>query len=98
MEHGFVGDGEFLPAHQDAAVTVQPGVRALDYPAPWLAGMRGCGGPILATAADVGDEAVIVGELPGAIVIVALIQAQVLGLRRRRVGAGRHRGVQRLLQ
>lgn len=33
MEHGEVGVGAFLPADEDAAEAVEPGVGAFDHPA-----------------------------------------------------------------
>ena len=44
-------------------------------------------GAVFAAAADMGDEAVVVSDLPGAVVVIALIQVQMLRLRRGGCGA-----------
>ena len=81
MEHGEVGVGAFLPAGEDAAEAVKPGVGAFDDPA---AGAEAgyaleCLG-FLAAAADVGGEAELGGELVQLAVVVALVDAQPLRL------------------
>jgi len=87
VEHGEVGVGAFLPAGEDAAVAVEPGVGAFDDPA---AGSEAglvfeCLG-FLAAAADVGGEAELVQELADLVVVVAAVEAQPLRLLRCRLG------------
>ncbi len=50
---------------------------ALDHPAVGRVGVGWRCAAILAATADMGDETEIVGELTRAVVIVALVQAQV---------------------
>ena len=83
MEHGQVGVGAFLPAGEDAAEAVEPGVGALDDPAACteahLALDRLC---FLAAAADVGGERELLGELADLLVVVGGVEAEPLpGLR-----------------
>ena len=77
VEHREVKVGAFLPAGEDATEAVQPGVGALDDPAAGAeAGLAlDCLG-FLATAADVGGEAELGGELVHLWVVVALVEAQ----------------------
>ena len=79
MQHREVGVGAFLPAGEDAAEAVEPGVRTLDDPAArtetGLALDRRC---FLATAADVGDERELLAELAHLAVVVAAVEAEPL--------------------
>ena len=87
MEHGEVGVGAFLPADEDAAEAVEPGVGALDHPAAGaeagLAFERLC---LLAARADVGGEAELGGELVHLGKVVALVEAEPLRLFGGRLG------------
>ena len=86
MEHGEVGVGAFLPADEDAAEAIEPGVGALDDPAAGAeAGFAfECLG-FLAAAADVGGERELVAEVAHLVVVVALVEAQPLRLLPRRL-------------
>ena len=87
MEHGEVGVGAFLPAGEDAAEAVEPGVSALDHPAsgtePGLVFDR-LG--FLAAAADVRGEAELVEQVADLVVVVAAVEAEPLRLLSRRLG------------
>ena len=87
MEHGEVGVGAFLPAGEDAAEAVEPGVGAFDDPAAGaeagLAFDRLC---FFAAAADVGGERELLGELADLVVVVGGVEAEPLRLLR--VGFG----------
>ena len=88
MEHREVGLGAFLPAGEDAAEAVEPGVGALDDPAAGaeagLAFDRVC---FFATAADVGGEGELLGQLADLAVVVAAVEAEVVRLCRRWLGS-----------
>ena len=87
MEHGEVGVGAFLPAGEDAAEAVEPGVGALDDPAAGAeAGLALDRLRFLAAAADVGGEGELVGELVDLWLVVAGVEAE--PLRRSGVGIG----------
>ena len=79
MEHREVGVGAFLPAGEDAAETIEPGVGALDDPAACaeagLALDRLC---FLAAAADVRGEREFVGECADLVVVVGGVEAEPL--------------------
>ncbi len=79
MEHREVGVGAFLPAGEDAAEAVEPGVGALDDPAvgaeAGLAFDRLC---FFAAAADVGREAELVEQFADLVVVVATVEAEPL--------------------
>jgi hypothetical protein len=81
VEHGQVRVGPLLPADEDAAEAVEPGVGALDHPASGtMAGLaleRLC---LLRAGANVGGEAELAGELVHLGEVVALVQAQALRL------------------
>ncbi len=80
MEHGEVGVGAFLPAGEDAAETIQPGVGAFDDPAAGAeAGLVFDRLRFFATAADVGGESELRGELADLVVVVGGVEAQPLG-------------------
>ena len=87
MEHRQVGVGAFLPAGEDAAEAVEPGVGAFDDPAACaeagLALDRLC---FLAAAADVAGERELGGELADLLVVVGGVEAEPLRLLRRRLG------------
>jgi hypothetical protein len=87
VEHREVGVGAFLPAGEDAAEAIQPGVGALDDPAAGaeagLAFDRVC---LFASAADVGGECELRAEVAHLVVVVAAVEAESLrrlGCRRR---------------
>ncbi len=87
MEHGEVGVGAFLPADEDAAEAVEPGVGALDDPAAGaeagLALDRLC---FFAAAADVGGERELLGQLADLLVVVGGVEAEPLRDLRGRLG------------
>jgi hypothetical protein len=79
VKHGEVGVGAFLPAGEDAAETIQPGVGALDNPAACaeaslaLDRLR-----LFAATADVGGERKLLGELADLLVVVGGVEAEPL--------------------
>ena len=87
MQHREVGIGAFLPAGEDAAEAVEPGVGALDDPAAGaeacLALDRLC---FLAAAADVGGERKLLGELADLLVVVGGVETEPLRNLRPRLG------------
>lgn len=87
MQHRQVGVGAFLPAGEDAAEAVEPGVGALDNPAACaeasLALDRLC---FLAATADVGGERKLLGELADLLVVVGGVEAEPLRKLRCRLG------------
>src|SRR5712692_3838133 len=88
MKHREVGVGPLLPADEDAAEAMQPGMRPLDDPAPCpeahlaLDRLR-----LLAAGADVGGEAKLGGELAHFGVVVAAVEAEALRTACRRLGS-----------
>lgn len=87
MEHGEVGVGAFLPASEDAAEAVEPGVGAFDHPtAGTEASLALDRLRLFSASADVGGEGELRDELVYLGVVVALIQAQPLRLLRGRLG------------
>lgn len=83
MEHGEVGVGAFLPADEDAAEAVEPGVGALNDPAACAeAGFALDRLRFLAAAADVGGERELLAEFAHLAVVVAAIEAETLRLLR----------------
>jgi hypothetical protein len=79
VEHGEVGVGAFLPAGEDAAEAVEPGVGALDDPAAGteagLALDRLC---LVGAGADVGGERELGSELVHLAVVIAAVEAEAL--------------------
>jgi hypothetical protein len=83
VEHREVGVGAFLPASEDAAETVQPGVGAFDDPAAGAkAGLTLDQLRFLSARADVGGKAELVAELSHLVVVVAAIETEALTLAR----------------
>ncbi len=79
MEHGEVGVGAFLPADEDAAEAIQPGMGALDHPAAGAEARLAFDRlRLVAAAADVGGEAELVDEVAYLVVVVAAVEAQPL--------------------
>lgn len=79
MEHREVGVGAFLPAGEDAAEAVEPGVGALDDPASCTeAGLAFDRVRLFAAAADVRCETELVGELVDLGIVVAAVEAEPL--------------------
>ena len=79
VEHREVGVGVFLPAGEDAAETIQPGVGAFDDPAAGAeAGLVFDRLRLFATAPDVGAESELGGKLADLVVVVGGIEAQPL--------------------
>jgi hypothetical protein len=86
VEHGEVGVGSFLPADEDAAEAMEPGVGALDDPAAGAeAGLALERLGFLAAAADVRGEGELRAELAHFVVVVALVEAESLRLLGRRL-------------
>jgi hypothetical protein len=86
VQHREVGVGAFLPADEDAAEAVEPGVGAFDDPAAGAkAGLAFDRLGFFAAAADVRGEAELGGELVDLRVVVALVEAETLRLLRRRL-------------
>lgn len=79
MEHREVGVGAFLPAGEDAAEAIQPGVGALNDPAASAeAGLVLDRLRLVAAATNVRGEAELVGELAYLVVVVAAVEAESL--------------------
>jgi hypothetical protein len=79
VEHREVGVGAFLPAGEDAAEAVEPGVGAFDDPAAGTeAGLASDRLRFLAAAADVRGERELLAELAHLVVVVAAIEVQPL--------------------
>ena len=97
MEHRQVGVGAFLPAGEDAAEAVEPGVGAFDDPATSAeAGLALDRLRLFAASADVGGEGELGGQLVHLGVVVALVEAQPLRLLRGRLGPRDRDAVERL--
>src|SRR5687768_8484627 len=62
--HGEVGIGALLPADQDAAEAVEPGMGALHHPPPRLGAGVALGSDLLAARAQVQGEAERLGPRP----------------------------------
>src|SRR3954454_19689191 len=88
VEHGQVAGRLLLPADQDAAKAVQPGMRALDHPPPRFGAGLTLGRTLLAAGPQVEGEAELGGERRHLGVVEPLVEAEPL----RRVGAGRSTG------
>ncbi len=87
MEHCEVGVGAFLPAGEDAAEAVEPGVGALDDPAAGAeAGLASDRVRLFSAATDVSGESKLVGELADLFVVVGRVEAKPLRSLRRRLG------------
>ena len=87
MEHREVSVGAFLPADEDAAEAVQPGVGAFDDPAAGAeAGLAFDRLRFRAAAADVRGEREFVGECADLVVVVGGVEAEPLGELWRRLG------------
>jgi hypothetical protein len=87
VEHREVGVGAFLPAAEDAAEAIQPGVGALDDPAAGAeAGLALDRLRLLGAAADVGGEGELLGELADLLVVLGGVEAECLRSLRRRLG------------
>ena len=79
MEHREVGVGAFLPAGEDAAEAVEPGVGTLDDPAAGAeAGLALDRLRLLMAAADVGGERELLCELADLLVVVGGVEAEPL--------------------
>src|SRR5215210_7173807 len=87
VEHGEVVGGLFVPADQDGAEAVQPGVRALHHPAPGFGSRAALGADLLAAGAQVQGEAELLGQGARLVVVEALVEAEVLRAATRRPGA-----------
>lgn len=70
-----------LPADEQTAEPVVPGVRSLDDPAPWLA-LDAAEQRLLATAPDVRCDPTRANGRLGVFVVVPFVEAQVLGAAR----------------
>lgn len=79
MEHCEVGVGAFLPAGEDAAEAIEPGVRAFDDPAAGAeAGLLFDRLRFFTTAAYVRGERELGGKLAHLVVVVAAVEAEIL--------------------
>jgi len=79
VQHGEVGVGAFLPAGEDAAEAIEPGVGAFDDPAAGAeAGLAFDCSRLFGTAADVGGERELLGELADLLVVVGGVEAEAL--------------------
>jgi hypothetical protein len=79
VQHREVGVGAFLPAGEDAAEAIQPGVGAFDDPAARAeAGLILDRFRLFGATADVRGEAELGGELAYFVVVVATVEAQPL--------------------
>jgi GDSL-like Lipase/Acylhydrolase family len=79
MKHCQVSVGPLLPANEDAAEAMQPGVGALDHPAAGAeAGLAFERLRLLAAGANVGGEAELGRELTHLGVVVAAVEAEPL--------------------
>ena len=77
MEHGEVGVGAFLPADEDAAEAVEPGVGAFDDPAAGAeAGLAFDCLRFFAAAADVGGEGELLAQVAHLAVVVGGVEAE----------------------
>lgn len=89
MEHREVGVSALLPAHEDAAEAMQPGVGALDHPAAGAeAGFALERLGLLAARADMRGEAELVEQFSHLVVVVASVEAERLRRGTRRAGPG----------
>jgi hypothetical protein len=87
VEHGEVGVGAFLPADEEAAEAVEPGVCPFDHPAAGAeAGLALECLRLLAARADVRREAELGRQLVDLGEVVALVQAEPLRLLGGRLG------------
>jgi hypothetical protein len=87
VEHREVGVGAFLPAGEDAAEAVEPGVGALDDPAAGAeAGLAFECLCFFAAAADVRRERELGGEVADLLVVVGGVEAEPLRRLRGRLG------------
>lgn len=87
MEHGEVGVAAFLPAGEDAAEAIQPGVGALDDPTAGAdAGLARERLLLFAATANVGGERELLAQLAHLAVVVGGVEAETL---RRLLGRGR---------
>ena len=79
LEQGEVVLVLLAPANEEAAVSVHPGVACFDDPPPGApAGRVGLELDLLTAGANVRRQPVDSGELAGAVVVVAAVQAQPL--------------------
>ena len=89
MKKGYVVGGGLVPADQNAPEAVQPTVRAFHHPAPgFVASLLFDGLGLFTPAADVGGEAELLQGPAYLVKVVALVQAQTLGM----LWAGRDTG------
>lgn len=89
MQHCQVGVGSLLPAHEQTAEAVEPGLAALDHPAPGAeAGLVLERPRLLATRPHMGSEAELLHKLVDLGEVVALVQAEALRMLLARVGPG----------
>jgi hypothetical protein len=70
LAHSFIVLGLLLPANEQSSEAIDPGMPALDHPAPglivWMAGRRLA---LFTAASDMGRQVVVVGDLPGAVIV-----------------------------
>ena len=80
VEHAEIGVGPLLPADQDAAEAVEPGMGALHNPAACFATSFPFGRDLLAAGAQMKREAELLGQRPRLVIVIALIKAEPLRL------------------
>src|SRR3954451_23533471 len=85
MKPAEVVGGLLVPADQDGAEAMEPGVGPLHHPTPGFGLGMPLGGDLLATGAQVQGEAELFGQGARLGIIVAFVQAEVLRLIGRRL-------------
>jgi len=72
VEHGEAGVGALLPADQDAAEAVEPGVGALYDPAARSGASFSLGCDLLAAGAEMQGETELLGQCPRLVIVIPL--------------------------
>src|SRR3712207_4865155 len=80
VEHAEVGVGPLLPADQDAAEAVEPGMGALHNLTACFAASFPFGRDLLAAGAEMKREAELLGQCTRFVIVIALIKAEPLPL------------------
>src|SRR5690348_13367135 len=82
MQEGLVGALQLLPADEQASRAIEPTVQPLDHPAarPFGRIRRTRVRTVLAPRADMGAVAALLGSEAWQVVVIAFVQAQMLGL------------------
>lgn len=85
------------PTNQQTAESVQPAVCSLNHPAPGAVALFTNVALRFATAAQVSGKAQARHQLAHLVKVIALVQAQTLGILRRRLWALHHQSIEGLL-